>query len=53
MWGWLNGPFVSAHLRVYGETALARSFLWPLSHRLESHCVGTLTVVLCRRPKGG
>jgi glycogen debranching enzyme len=26
-WGWLIGPFVSAHLRVYRDPALARSVL--------------------------
>jgi len=28
--GWLIGPFVSAHLRIYRDPALARSFLAPL-----------------------
>jgi len=31
VWGWLMGPFVSAHLRVYNNPALARSFLQPLT----------------------
>jgi glycogen debranching enzyme len=41
VWGWLIGPFVSAHLRVYRVLALARSFLWPLIQELDAHCVGS------------
>jgi len=48
VWGWLIGPFVSAHLRVYPDPALARSFLGPLIQELDAHCVGSLTVVKCR-----
>jgi predicted glycogen debranching enzyme len=30
VWAWLMGPFVSAHLRVYGDRALARCWTtWP------------------------
>jgi predicted glycogen debranching enzyme len=45
VWGWLIGPFVSAHLRVYRDPALARSFLQPLLQQLESHCVGSLSEI--------
>jgi predicted glycogen debranching enzyme len=46
VWGWLIGPFVSAHLRVYRDPALARSFLWPLIHELDAHGVGSLSKIL-------
>jgi predicted glycogen debranching enzyme len=45
VWGWLIGPFVSAHLRVYQDPALARSFLQPLLQQLESHCVRSLSEI--------
>jgi glycogen debranching enzyme len=46
VWGWLMGPFVSAHLRVYHDPALARSFLAPLMQELDAHCVGSLSEIL-------
>jgi predicted glycogen debranching enzyme len=45
VWAWLIGPFVSAHLRVYGDRARARSFLWPLIQELDAHCVGSLSEI--------
>ncbi len=45
VWGWLIGPFVSAHLRVYRDPALARSFLSPLIQELDAHCVGSLSEI--------
>ncbi len=45
VWGWLIGPFVSAHLRVYGDPALARSFLRPLIRELSAHGVGSLSEI--------
>ena len=45
VWGWLIGPFVRAHLRVYRDPATARSFLQPLLHQLESHGLGSLSEV--------
>jgi predicted glycogen debranching enzyme len=44
-WGWLIGPFVSAHLRAYGNRALARSFLQPLLRHLADHGVGSLSEI--------
>jgi predicted glycogen debranching enzyme len=46
VWGWLIGPFVSAHLRVYRDPVLARSFLWSLIQELDAHCVGSLSEIL-------
>ena len=45
VWGWLIGPFVQAHLRVYKNPALARTFLMPLIYNLESHGVGSLSEI--------
>jgi len=42
VWAWLIGPFVRAHLRVYRDPALARSFIQPLVTQLADGCVGTL-----------
>jgi predicted glycogen debranching enzyme len=42
VWGWLMGPFVQAHLRVYNDPEQARSFLQPLFHNLADHGVGTI-----------
>jgi predicted glycogen debranching enzyme len=45
VWAWLIGPFVSAHLRVYGDRALARSYLMPLLDHLSGGCVGSISEI--------
>jgi predicted glycogen debranching enzyme len=45
VWGWLIGPFVSAHLRVYRDPELARSFLMPLIRHLAAHGVGSISEI--------
>ncbi len=45
VWSWLIGPFVQAHLKVYNNPAIARTFLTPLSHHLSAGCVGTLSEI--------
>lgn len=45
VWAWLMGPFVSAHLRVYGDRALARFYLEPLLDHLASGCVGSINEI--------
>ncbi|OLP19457.1 glycogen debranching protein [Leptolyngbya sp. 'hensonii'] len=45
VWGWLLGPFVLAHLRVYKDPALARQFLEPMADHLFSHGLGTLSEI--------
>jgi len=42
VWGWLLGPFVLAHLRVYGDRKRAQSFLEPLGAQISSYGLGTL-----------
>jgi predicted glycogen debranching enzyme len=45
VWGWLLGPFVLAHLRVYGDREAAMSFLEPLGKQISSHGLGTLSEI--------
>ncbi len=42
VWGWLLGPFVLAHLRVYGDTEEALRFLEPLGIGVHMYGLGTL-----------
>jgi predicted glycogen debranching enzyme len=44
-WGWLLGSFVLAHFRVYGDRAVAMSFLEPLGRQIHSHGLGTLSEI--------
>lgn len=45
VWGWLIGPFVLAHLRVYGNRAQARQLLQPMANHLYAHGVGNLSEI--------
>jgi predicted glycogen debranching enzyme len=45
VWGWLIGPFVQAHYRVYQDAAIAQSFLAPMADHLRAHCVGSLSEI--------
>lgn len=45
VWGWLLGPFVLAHLRVYNNPSLARSFLEPLLLSLHDGVTGSLSEI--------
>jgi glycogen debranching enzyme len=45
VWGWLLGPFVLAHLRVYADRFAAMSFLEPLGKQIHSHGLGTLSEI--------
>jgi predicted glycogen debranching enzyme len=44
-WGWLIGPFVQAHLKVYNNPALSRQFLEPMAHHLQTHGIGSLSEI--------
>jgi predicted glycogen debranching enzyme len=44
-WGWLIGPFVLAHLRVYNDPALAASHLEPFAHHLMAHGLGSASEI--------
>jgi predicted glycogen debranching enzyme len=45
VWAWLLGPFISAHLRVYGDRDLAFSYLRPLLDQLAAAGLGSLSEV--------
>ena len=45
VWGWLLGPFVQAHMRVYNDAALAAQFLAPIEHHLQVHGLGTASEI--------
>ncbi len=45
VWSWLMGPFVSAHLRVYGDAAQALAYLQPLLRHLQDHGVGSISEI--------
>jgi predicted glycogen debranching enzyme len=42
VWPWLVGAFVQAHLNVYDDPALARTYIAPLADALDGYGVGTL-----------
>ncbi|MBX2864589.1 MAG: amylo-alpha-1,6-glucosidase [Leptolyngbyaceae cyanobacterium MAG.088] len=41
-WGWLLGPYVQAHFRVYNDVSHARTLLGPLVQHLYGGCIGNL-----------
>jgi len=45
VWSWLLGPFATAHYRVYGDAALARSFLTPIKDHLIDACFGSISEI--------
>lgn len=45
VWGWLLGPFVLAHLRVYGDPAQAASFFEPMACHLTAHALGSASEI--------
>ena len=45
VWGWLIGHFVQAHLKVYQDPEICKSYLEPMSQHLTGGCVGTLSEI--------
>jgi predicted glycogen debranching enzyme len=45
VWSWLLGPFVSAHLRVYGDATAARSYLEGIAAHLREACIGQISEI--------
>jgi len=45
VWSWLIGPFIRAHLHVYHDAALARTFLAPLVRQMETHGIGSISEI--------
>jgi predicted glycogen debranching enzyme len=50
VWGWLLGPFVRGHLRVYQNPNQAQALLEPLSHHLKTAGVGNLSEIFDGNP---
>ena len=44
-WSWLIGHFVQAHLKVYQNPQLARSFITPMAHHLQDGCIGNISEI--------
>ncbi|MDY6937669.1 MAG: amylo-alpha-1,6-glucosidase [Cyanobacteriota bacterium] len=44
-WGWLLGPFVEAHFRVYQDTHQALEFLKPISQHLQGAGLGSISEI--------
>jgi predicted glycogen debranching enzyme len=45
VWSWLLGPFVLAHLRVYGDPRRSLAFLEPMSHHLLAAGLGSISEI--------
>jgi glycogen debranching enzyme len=45
VWGWLLGPFVLAHLRVYQDPGMAASFLEPMLQHVGAAGVGSASEI--------
>ena len=45
VWGWLLGPFVLAHLRVWNDPAAAACYLEPMIHQLQTHGLGSASEI--------
>lgn len=45
VWGWLIGAFASAHLRVYGDSQTARTFIEPFFRHLTEHGLGSVSEI--------
>lgn len=45
VWGWLLGPFVIAHLKVYNNPAKAREYLEPMMNHVYGGGIGTLSEI--------
>ncbi|MDH5585270.1 MAG: amylo-alpha-1,6-glucosidase [Nitrospirota bacterium] len=50
VWGWLIGPFVLAHHRVYHNPGTALSYLEPMAHQLNEYGLGTLGEIFDGQP---
>ncbi|MEM1251100.1 MAG: amylo-alpha-1,6-glucosidase [Cyanobacteria bacterium P01_H01_bin.21] len=44
-WGWLLGPYVQAHFRVYRDVEQAQGLLKPLVQHLHGGCIGSLSEI--------
>ncbi|MEO0845324.1 MAG: amylo-alpha-1,6-glucosidase [Cyanobacteria bacterium J06648_1] len=44
-WGWLIGHYVQAHLQVYKNPQLSRSFIEPIKDHLSNGCIGSISEI--------
>lgn len=45
VWGWLIGPFVTAHLRVYSDLEAATAYLQPFLIHIKDHGIGSISEI--------
>ncbi|MCB0227341.1 MAG: glycogen debranching protein, partial [Anaerolineae bacterium] len=45
VWGWLLGPFATAHYRVYGDAVRARAYLAAMADHLADGCLGSISEI--------
>jgi predicted glycogen debranching enzyme len=45
VWTWLIGHFIQAHLKVYQQPEMARQFLTPFVHALNTGCIGKVSEI--------
>lgn len=45
VWGWLLGPFATAHHRVYGDALQAKAFLAAMADHMAAGCLGSLSEI--------
>jgi predicted glycogen debranching enzyme len=45
VWGWLIGPFASAHLKVYANPKTTRTFIEPFFRHLAEHGLGSISEI--------
>lgn len=45
VWGWLLGPYVQAHYRVYKNPQQALSLLNPIANHLQTHGLGSISEI--------
>jgi len=50
VWPWLLGPFVAAHLKVFGQPEVARAFLEPVRAHLLEAGIGSISEVFDAEP---
>ncbi len=50
VWGWLIGPFASAHYHVHGDRELARSFVLPLLDEFTNYGLGSIGEIFDAEP---
>lgn len=50
VWSWLIGPYIAAHLRLYGDKTVAQTLLQPLADHLADAGVGHLSEIFAGDP---